>query len=341
MGIPDAIMPGWENRIGGQGRAATRACDRMDAPLAPPRCAFCIAGAARSFASPLVLEALRANFLEPIAGSNFVTTGSRVFLSLKVADSSKRITGVAFDRHHSSIAPLQAALTSSTSWLAPALADAVIVNGSGSFAGSTPARSPFAGPMVVPADESVWRSFRASQCPPKNASALGGAGGPVGIRQPHLSARGRPGMLVNRSTVVLLEPGASIPTPPPSTCCRKSPYLLDGNNEERLIHQHLGLAWCSGAISRWERGFDVTGSSANDAGRRRRRSRFEVVVFARPDLLWWQPMPPWCQMGKLDVRKTMLACDKPGCDMVWAAPRRYMERLMGQATSNRPAPPRT
>ena len=54
----------------------------------PPRVAFCIAGAARAFASPLVLESLRTNLVAPLAGPDAAASGSRLFLSLKVSDSA-------------------------------------------------------------------------------------------------------------------------------------------------------------------------------------------------------------------------------------------------------------
>ena len=54
---------------------------------AEPRIAFCIAGAARSFATPLVLRMLRTHFIDALAGGNLAS--SRIFLMLKTGDSPK------------------------------------------------------------------------------------------------------------------------------------------------------------------------------------------------------------------------------------------------------------
>jgi hypothetical protein len=62
------------------------------------------------------------------------------------------------------------------------------------------------------------------------------------------------------------------------------------------------------------------------------RHRFDVIVFARPDLVWWQPLPAWCTWP---ISERMLSCDKPGCDMAWVAPRMHMERLLSQAEMHR------
>jgi len=248
-----------------------------------PRAAVCIAGAARAFTSPLVLDGLRHNFLAPIAGDRL--EGVRLFLHLKVADSSKRMKGVAFQQHRSRVAPLYAELMAHP-WLSPLVEEAVIVNGSGAFTeGGT---APSSRVTVVSANESAWKSFM-----PRACSAHASSSNAHGSRD---SARDG-----TRS------------------CCRKASYLLEGNNEERLIHQHLGMSWCINAILRSEA---------------RRRVGYELLVFTRPDLVWWRPLPMTCELATL-ARTTMLSCDLPGCDMVWIAPRKYMERLLGQAKMHR------
>ena len=55
-------------------------------PDESPRTAFCIAGSARSFATPLVLRLLRAHLVEPLGGSRAST---RLFFLLKTGDSPK------------------------------------------------------------------------------------------------------------------------------------------------------------------------------------------------------------------------------------------------------------
>ena len=232
-----------------------------DASCTPPRLALCVAGAARGFTSPLVLDALRRNLLEPLAGRSPAATGTRLFLSLKIADSAKRAGGVAFHQHRIGVESIRDALSE----LHELVGEAMIVNGSGAY---DPSRWRDHGDgteaNVVAADPTLWRSYTASHC-------------------------------------------------------KRSGYLDAGNNEERLVHQHLGLAWCRGAILR---------SEATT------RTRFDVVAFTRPDLVWWTPLPTWCNVSA-QWRSSMWSCDSPGCDMSWVAPRTYMERLMGQAEMHR------
>ena len=97
----------------------------------------------------------------------------------------------------------------------------------------------------------------------------------------------------------------------------KSSYLKVGNNEERLILQHLGIAWCGHAIPRYEA----------KVGR-----QFDLLVYTRPDLVWWKPIVPWCVWR---WEHQMLACNAPGCDMAWVAPRASMPRLMNQLEYHR------
>ena len=102
-----------------------------------------------------------------------------------------------------------------------------------------------------------------------------------------------------------------------ATRCVLSPYLAAGTNEERLLLNHLGQAWCRGAIQRAEM----------HAGR-----RFDIVGFVRPDLVWWRPVPPWCAWN---ASKTLVSCSRSGCDLGWLAPRQYMGALLGQADLHR------
>ena len=88
-----------------------------------------------------------------------------------------------------------------------------------------------------------------------------------------------------------------------------SEYLRAGNNQERMILHHLGPSWCASAIARYEA---------------RSGRAFDLVVYARPDLVWWQPVVPWCE---LRWREQIIACHEPGCDMAWIAPRRAAEHI--------------
>ena len=74
-----------------------RTCDTLGPP---PAIATCIAGAARSFGTPLVQGHLRRNLVEALGGSD----GSRLFLLLKTLDSNKflkrrRAGAVVFKQH--------------------------------------------------------------------------------------------------------------------------------------------------------------------------------------------------------------------------------------------------
>ena len=340
----------------------------------PPRVAFCFAGAARAFAAPLVLEALRNNVVAPLAGLQPRRSGTRLFLSLKLADSAKRISGVSFGQHVSPLTPLVSALTSS--WLAPLIGEAIIVNGSGAIDPLTPGASPQDPYLnaqtiaIVPANNSLWRSYRATACPSTGTSSTIKVGaqsrGEASTRSHNASMlstdgartiRATSGGGVPRRTPAMGVPGRPTVVQSAGSCCRKSAYLNEGNNEERLIHQHLGLAWCAAAIVRYETrrhqhvshhghsddggaatarptaAGTASGSSPGGGGHiGRSNHRFEVIVFARPDLVWWQPLPAWCEWAP---RTRMLSCDRPGCDMVWVAPREYLGRLMGQAAIHR------
>ena len=83
--------------------------------------------------------------------------------------------------------------------------------------------------------------------------------------------------------------------------------------------QHLGMQWCHQAIIRSET---------------RRQVRYAQIIFSRPDLVWWRPLPSFCELPA-NAKRSMLSCDKPGCDMAWAAPRVYLDRLLRQADMHR------
>ena len=125
------------------------------------------------------------------------------------------------------------------------------------------------------------------------------------------------GLLDGEGRPVIVTSNDTMWRPFRATRCTKSTWLRTTNTEERIILQHLGMAWCSGAIVRYEA---------------RARSQFELVVYTRPDLIWWKPMIPWCQWS---WGTELLACSGPGCDMFWVSPRRYMERLMSTAAQHR------
>ena len=151
----------------------------------------------------------------------------------------------------------------------------MIVNGSGAFI--EPQSGPREGRVsIVTADNTAWRSYVPRTCPPKVASGSTAANS----SSPLVTIGQSPSASQHESPASNAAGGArqAVPAPGPA-CCRKAAYLLEGNNEERLIHQHLGLQWCHAAILRSEK---------------RRAAAFEVIVFARPDLVWWKPLPMTC-----------------------------------------------
>ena len=86
----------------------------------PPAIAFCIAGAARTFGTPLVQSHLRRHLVDALGGSD----GSRLFLLLKTLDSNKFVKrsepgAVVFKQHlgEASVGGLLATLR--LPWLAP------------------------------------------------------------------------------------------------------------------------------------------------------------------------------------------------------------------------------
>jgi hypothetical protein len=114
--------------------------------------AFCIAGAARSFAAPLVQESLRRHLIESYGAR------ATLFLQLKASDSDK-MSGRNHDhttiRFRARSQPIEAILRALRSkWLAPLIGEAVVLNGSGSFAGAS------AGSGVVRrGNDSLWREY--------------------------------------------------------------------------------------------------------------------------------------------------------------------------------------
>jgi len=101
----------------------------------------------------------------------------------------------------------------------------------------------------------------------------------------------------------------------------KAEYRLIGNNEERLLLNHLGIGWCKDAVLRYEVRW----------GR-----EFDLVLFARPDLLWLSPVTPWCGWDStrkmLSMRHGVMKADS---DMFYVLPRRFMNTLLNQAVLHR------
>jgi hypothetical protein len=132
-----------------------------------------LASAVRVFATPLVLESLRRNFVDALQCIDV-----RIFLQLKTADTAKELgpSRISFGVTAKAADVLRAALRQP--WLAARLEDAVIVNGSGSVLSATagadgrasrPQRAGADGRAtddvpVVAANDSAWWAYRARRC---------------------------------------------------------------------------------------------------------------------------------------------------------------------------------
>ena len=264
----------WEAKTRSNAESASARCD--DRAAEAPRVAFCVTGAARSFATPLVLTMLRHNLFGALGAAE----GSRFFLQLKRYDSDKLSvkSSTNFPRHNeTTVAHLRGALA--TPWLHRVTAEAIIVDGSGATSidatGSDEREMQHQGghhsTVIAASRDQLWQQYRASQC-----TAAG-----------------------------------------PAPCCEVGDYLREANNQERMLLHHLGIGWCRASISRYE----------SRSGR-----AFDMVVYTRPDLVWWKPMLPWCE---LPWRTQIIACNEPGCDMAWIAPRQASTLLMSTAEQHR------
>ena len=130
--------PEWLKHL--QARPDPERCNRT---LGFPAVAICIAGAARTFATPLLFEHHYHNFVRQLVPDHAARQGSRVFVYLKTADSGKvfnpsELTGLLkhatnMPAENTEAEPIFAALE--TGWLRRLLAEAVIINGSGSYVG--------------------------------------------------------------------------------------------------------------------------------------------------------------------------------------------------------------
>ena len=122
--------------IRASGSAAAAACSGgSGATRSPPRVAFCFAGAARTFATPLMLESHLHLLVRPLV----VDEGPphAAFCYLKLSDSPKRAR-VHFEAQTTELRSVLAALDGTNArhaWLNRILGEAVVINGSGSFDG--------------------------------------------------------------------------------------------------------------------------------------------------------------------------------------------------------------
>lgn len=280
----------WQVDAQASGAAAADRC-KSD-PRPPPATAFCIAGSARSFGTPLVQVHMRHNLLTALGGSD----QSRLFLHLKLLDSAKNTTssGQKFKQHTDvTLDNLLASLR--LPWISKRLAEAVIVNGSGSIDPRAAGCKTASPTCIMQPNPRAWRDYRLMNC----------------LRHPD----------DDKYPNTTMFSGVTPDGHKQGTCCPPSnSFVSVSNNEERQIMQHLGIGWCGHAVPRYE--------SA-------RGQKFDLVVYARPDLIWWSSVQPWCTWKWTDH---MIGCEGPMCDMVWMVPRRHFHHLSRQHEMHRDCP---
>ena len=295
----------WLTSIASAGAAAATSCANSTSTRAPT-VAFLIAGAARTFATPLMLASLRHLLVHPLSPER----QPALFLYLKTADSDKdgraeHADSVSFAARTVGIQPLMNAVT--TSWVGRHVVEAVIVNGSAAFSGrGWRPGDPLS--FLVRHPEPLWRHYTAGQsCKwpfgtlaakrpsskrlPSSRPLLNNTGDAPGLRS---DDRSQPSLSHSQEAHVDLAARMALGMPP------------DNNQEQRMLEQHLGLAWCGSAVERAER----------EQGR-----TFEVVAFIRPDLHLPYPLPPWCAFP---FKTYIFACAVLGGDSLWLTPRRYL-----------------
>ena len=210
-------MEDWQVGVAKASAAALARCENETTRTAP-KVALCVAGSARSFATPVVLTHLYHNLLVPLAGDR--PERVRLFLHLKLNDSEK-IAGLAGQRFHShrenSLASIAAALQ--LPWMRSRLGEAVLLNGSGSYAGGGCSAHTDAGSCVVQPSTSAWTAYRTRAC----------------------------------SADALARRNASGESATANCCAPQNKFIATGNNEERLLLSHLAIGWCGESIPRYER----------------------------------------------------------------------------------------
>ena len=308
----------WLTSIASAGAAAATSCANSTSTRAPT-VAFLIAGSARTFATPLMLASLQHLLVHPLSP----VRQPALFLYLKTADSDKdgraeHAESVSFAARTVGIQPLMNAVT--TSWVGRHVVEAVIVNGSAAFSGrGWRPGDPLAFLVRQPEPLQLWRNYTAGQsCKwpfgtlaakrpsskrlPSSRPLLNNTGDAPGLRS---DGRSQPSSLPSQEAHVGLAARMALGMPP------------DNNQEQRMLEQHLGLAWCGSAVERAER----------EQGR-----TFEVVAFIRPDLHLPYPLPPWCAYP---YTTHIFACAVLGGDSLWLTPRRYLSRFTSQAAAHR------
>lgn len=273
---------------------------------------------------------LQHNLVGPTTGSPLGNPNSRLFLQLKNLDSNKivRSSGQPFRQHkESTLASILAALR--RPWMSGLIAEALILNGSGSVDVTRVGCKQPGDDCIVQPENDAWRAYRIRACAgPKPTGVSSDPSFVRGTSSRSLTALSSLHAVVNQTLTLRHQRKSSSMAANRSAsagrmgecCAPHNGWLADGNNEERLILQHLAIAWCGAAIPRYEQ---------------RRGTPFELVVLTRPDAVWWRPMVPWCEWRWWEQ---MVSCDAPMCDQSWLAPRRHLDRLTKQHEMHRDCP---
>lgn len=346
----------WREQLAQSSDSNLAAC--RSSPTSPPRVAFCVAGVARTFATPLVLESMRRHLVEALAGARAARDGSRLFIQLKLGDAPKLAPATNPEMKYlfagrladvpSQLAAAQAALA--RPWVRALLAEALLLNSTGAHRGNghgvqlsptgfarsmprvasiPPARAAPANVTaqlaVQAADPTRWADYRAPSACTREARLRAASGG----RHPPLSSS---------SSSTLAASGA-----PGSRRLRdehdQGAKEVD-NSEERGVLALLGMQWCGLAVMRYERAHGLAGGddgggggSTGDEGGRdggssstasstsRAGALFDVVVYARPDYFFGRPVQPWCSWP---VQRVPLTCFASNGDAFWTTPRAHM-----------------
>lgn len=230
--------PGWRARIAANGTSVVIA-QCASASSMPPRVAFLIGGAARTFGTNLLLATLRHHFLERLAPD---ATARHVFLYLKSMDSDKSGGNEGSVSFAARTAPLTRILVAlDLPWLRRSIREAVVIKGSGSFAGVgwAPQPSEPSAHALRQSDSEAWRAYRqpsgSQACKP-----------PFGSRAKNKAANSsnQSRSLVNSSIKHPPPPPHAPPPPRPPRSLRLSTTVdpSRSNQEQRMLEAAYAIA---------------------------------------------------------------------------------------------------
>ena len=269
------------------------------ARAAPTRMAVCIVGAARSFGSPLLLAALKHHLIDGLTSGR--PQDVRLFLQLKTdvdGETTDNVTAPSSRHYHAN-------------------SDYTVGNGELPTLKRSPnaSREARATGTSRPHAQVLTDVLRAT---PWLRDTLGVAVMSQGygiVKQhtcpPH-EAKGE-GLAASLDARVCTVASRRL-EPTPTAMAARSPCAHAigalGGITFQMAHN---VGWCARAVGAHER---ATGEA------------FDVVAYARPDLVWWRALPSYCE---LDALNQVSVAHRDGSDLVWVAPRRNLD-LLGDQT---------